>query len=307
MQQPNFDPGFTQQVNGTLRRAIEKDGSFNVRRRGTTWRDIHPYLHLVSMPWPGFLAVLILSFLVLNTLFACGYYLLGANQLHSELTRSAGGEFMSDFFFSAQTLTTVGYGSIWPRGIGANILSAFEAMCGLMSFALATSLLYGRVSRPSARISYSANLAVAPYLNGTSLQFRVLNRRQNSITDLEVTMLAMDVEGPPEARKRTYKLLKLERENVMFFPVSWTIVHPIDQDSPLFGKTAADLERLQSEFLILIKGYDDTFNQIVHSRCSYRYDEVVWGARFGPTFHINSDGDIILEVNKVSDLIRGAV
>lgn len=307
MQKPTFDPGLTQQVSGTLRRAIEKDGSFNVRRRGNTWRDVHPYLHLVSMPWPGFLAVLFLSFVVLNTFFACGYYLLGANELYSGIAVAAGGEFMNDFFFSAQTLTTVGYGSIWPMGLGANLLAAFEAMCGLMGFALATSLLYGRVSRPSAKISYSANLAVAPYMDGTSLQFRVVNRRQNSITELEVTMVLMDVEGPPGALKRVYKPLKLERDKVLFFPVTWTIVHPIDQDSPLYGKTAADLERLQSEFMILIKGYDDTFNQTVHSRYSYRYDEVVWGARFAPAFHINSGGDIILEVDKVGDLMRGQI
>ncbi|MEO8126776.1 MAG: ion channel [Bryobacteraceae bacterium] len=304
MQKPTFDPGLTQQVTGTLRRAIEKDGSFNVKRRGNTWKDVHPYLHLVSMSWTRFLAVLFVTFLVLNTIFACGYYALGAEELHSGIAASVGGEFMNDFFFSAQTLTTVGYGSIWPMGLGANLLAALEAMCGLMGFALATSLLYGRVSRPSARISYSENLAVAPYMDGTSLQFRVVNRRQNSIMELEVTMVLMDVEGPAGNLKRVYKPLKLERDKVLFFPVTWTLVHPIDQDSPLFGKTAEDLERLQSEFMILIKGYDDTFNQTVHSRYSYRYDEVVWGARFAPAFHIDAGGDIIVEVNKVGELMR---
>ena len=303
MQKPTFDPGLTQQVTGTLRRAIEKDGSFNVHRKGSSWRDIHPYLHLVSMPWPKFLGVLFLIFLALNTVFACGYYLLGAEELHSAVAASVGGEFMNDFFFSAQTLTTVGYGSIWPMGLGANLLAAFEAMCGLMVFALATSLLYGRVSQPSARISYSTNLAVAPYMDGTSLQFRVVNRRQNSITELEATMVLMDVEGQPGALKRVYKPLKLERDRVLFFPVTWTIVHPIDQDSPLFGKTNADLERQQSEFIVLLKGYDDTFNQMVHSRYSYRYDDIVWGRRFAPAFHLNADGDFILEVDKVGDLM----
>jgi inward rectifier potassium channel len=302
MQKPTYDPGLTQQVGGTLRRAIDKDGQFNVRRIGTTWRDVHPYLWLISVPWPHFLATIFVSFLILNTLFACGYYLLGANELHSSIANAVGGEFMNDFFFSAQTLTTVGYGSIWPQGLGANLLAAFEAICGLMIFALATSLLYGRMSRPSAKISYSATMAVAPYLDGTSLQFRVVNRRANSIMDLEVTMVLMDVEGAPGQLRRGFKPLKLEREKVLFFPVSWTIVHPIEEDSPLFGKTPADLERLQSEFLILIKGYDDTFNQMVHSRYSYRYDEVVWGARFTPAFHINDNGDIVLNVDKVGEL-----
>src|SRR5882762_8169262 len=117
MQKPTFDPGLTQQVGGKLRRALEKNGQFNVHRKGTTWRDVHPYLHLISMPWPGFLGVLFSGFLILNTLFTVGYYLLGANELHNEAAVEAlGGRFMNDFFFSAQTLTTVGYGHVWPQG-----------------------------------------------------------------------------------------------------------------------------------------------------------------------------------------------
>jgi inward rectifier potassium channel len=302
MQKPTFDPGLTQQVGGTLRRAIEKDGRFNVHRKGTTLRDVHLYLNLINMPWPAFLAVLFLSFLVLNTIFACGYYLLGPSELQSGIADTVGGEFMNDFFFSAQTLTTVGYGSIWPMGFGANVLAAIEAMCGLMGFALATSLLYGRASRPSAKISYSEKMTVAPYMDGTGLQFRVVNRRANSIMELDATVMLMDIEGPPGELKRAFKPLKLERDKLLFFPLTWTIVHPIDSESPLYGKTAADLERSQSEFLILIKGLDDTFNQTVHSRYSYRYDEVVWGARFAPAFHIDPDGDLVLEVDKVGEL-----
>jgi inward rectifier potassium channel len=303
MQKPTFDPGLTQQFNGELRRAINKDGRFNVRRNGTTWRDVHPYLHLINMNWPGFLAVLFMAFFVVNTLFAAGYYVLGANELHGTVAPDVGGIFLNDFFFSAQTLTTVGYGSVWPQGLGANVLAAFEAMCGLMGFALATSLLYGRMSRPSARISYSPKMAIAPYMDGLSLQFRIVNRRANSIMELEAKVLLMNVEGPPGELKRTYKPLKLERDNILFFPLTWTIVHPIDQDSPLYGNTAEDLERLQAEVLILIKGYDDTFSQTVHSRYSYRHDEIVWGARFMPAFRINPEGAILLEVDKVGEFI----
>jgi inward rectifier potassium channel len=299
MQKPTFDPGLTQQYSGVISRTINKDGQFNVRREGTTWRDIHPYLHLISMPWPGFLGVLFVSFLVLNTIFAVGYYLLGTSELHGGIAADVGGEFMNDFFFSAQTLTTVGYGSVWPQGLGANLLAAFEAMCGLMGFAFATSLLYGRVSRPSARISFSSKMAMAPYMDGTSLQFRIVNRRANSLMELEARVLLMEVEGPPGAQKRTFNPLKLERDEILFFPLTWTIVHPIDQDSPLYGKTPADLERLQAEILVQIKGYDDTFSQTVHSRYSYRYDEIVWGARFTPAFHIDPDGDWVLDVDKV--------
>ncbi len=302
MQKPTFDPGLTQQFNGKLRRAINKDGQFNVRRQGTTWRDVHPYLHLINMPWAAFLGVLFACFLVVNTLFATGYYLLGANELHGSVAPDVGGAFMNDFFFSAQTLTTVGYGSIWPQGLGANLLASFEAMCGLMAFALATSLLYGRVSKPSAKIGFSQNMTMSPYMDGTSLQFRVVNQRANSLMDLDARVLLMIVEGPPGALKRTYKVLKLERENVLFFPLTWTIVHPIDQESPLYGKTADDLQSWQAEALILIRGYDDTFSQTVHARYSYRHDEIVWGARFTPAFQIDPDGDLVLHVDKVSEL-----
>ena len=171
-----------------------------------------------------------------------------------------------------------------------------------MGFALATGLLFGRVSRPSARIGYSEKMTVTPYLDGTSLQFRVVNQRANNLMELEAKVLFMTVEGPPGELRRDYKVLKLERHNVFFFPLTWTIVHPIDEHSPLHGKTAQDLERLQAEILILIKGFDDTFSQTVHSRYSYRYDEIAWGARFVPAFDTDAEGALVLEVNKVGAL-----
>src|SRR5262249_33749795 len=143
---------------------------------------------------------------------------------------------------------------------------------------------------------------VAPYQNGASLQFRIVNQRRNSLMELEAKVMLMTVEGSGTESKRTYKILALERPSVYFFPLTWTIVHPIDAESPLYGKTAAYLERLQAEVLILIKGFDDTFSQTVHARYSYRYDEITWGARFTPAFHVDEEGDLLLEINKVGDL-----
>ncbi len=303
MDKPTFDPGLTQKFTTPLRRAINKDGSFNVRRRGTTWRDINGYLYLINMPWPGFFACVLGGYLVVNTLFALAYYALGPAQLQGGAYATANmPHFLNSFFFSAQTLTTVGYGSISPKGTAANIVAALEAMTGLMGFALATGLLFGRVSRPSARIGYSEQMVMALYGDVTSLQFRVVNKRANTLMELEAKVMLMTVEGEPGQRKRDYKVLKLERHNVYFFPLTWTIVHPIDEHSPLHGKTAADLHALQAEILILIKGFDDTFSQTVHSRYSYRYDEIVWGARFAPAFDVDAAGDIVLEVDKVGVL-----
>ena len=307
MEKPTFDPGLTQKFTVPIRRAINKDGTFNVHRRGTTWRDVNGYLYLINMSWTGFFLSVLIGYAAVNTLFALVYYALGPDQLQGADASTNFAHFLNSCFFSAHTLTTVGYGSISPKGTAANIVAAFEAMVGLMGFALATGLLYGRVSRPSARIGYSSNMVIAPYLDGTSLQFRVVNQRVNNLMELEAKVMLMTVEGKPGDLKRDYKVLKLERHNVYFFPLTWTIVHPIDEHSPLRGKSAADLERLQAEILILIKGFDDTFSQTVHSRYSYRFDEIVWGARFAPAFAVDERGDIVLEVGKVGEIAAAEV
>lgn len=302
MQNPSFDPGLTQQFAGPLRRIINKDGSFNVHRVGTTWRDFHPYLHLTNMSWPGFLGTLFLGYLAANTVFACAYYWLTPGQLQGAAGPDAIHRFWNGFFFSAHTLTTVGYGNIVPAGMGANWLASFEALVGVLGFAVATGLLYGRVSRPSAKIGYSDNILVSPYQDGNSLQFRVVNRRANSLVEIEARVLLMTVDRDGGPARRHYTQLKLERDRVLFLPLTWTVVHPIDNESPLWGKTAADLDRLQAEVLILLKGYDDTFNQTVLARHSYRHDELVWGKRFAPAFTVDSEGDLVLELRKVGEL-----
>jgi inward rectifier potassium channel len=302
MDKPTFDPGLTQKFTAPLRRAINKDGSFNVHRLGGTWRDVHPYLYLINMPWLGFFALFFGGYLAANTLFALVYYALGPNQLQGADAPTAVAHFLNSFFFSAHTLTTVGYGSISPRGTAANIVAATEAMVGLVGFALATGLLFGRVSRPSARIGYSEKMVVAPYRGGMSLQFRVVNLRKNNLMELEAKVMLMTVEGPAGDMRRDFKVLRLERHNVFFLPLTWTLVHPIDEGSPFWGKTVADLERVQAEILILMKGFDDTFSQTVHSRYSYRFDEIVWGARFATAFQVDDQGDIVLEVDKVGAL-----
>jgi inward rectifier potassium channel len=302
MPTPSFDPGLTQQFTAPVSRIINPDGSFNVRRRGVTWRDSHPYLLLTNMSWAGFLATLFLGYLVVNTLFAALYFAIGVEQLQGAEAPTALGRFANTFFFSAHTLSTVGYGSISPRGIGANVLASFESLTGVLGFAVATGLLFGRVSRPSARIGFSESMAVAPYGAGTSLQFRVVNRRRNSLMELEAVVMLMTVVMQDGKPKRVYQPLKLERERVMFFPLTWTIVHPIDTESPLDGKSAEDLARLQAEVLILIKGYDDTFSQTVLARRSYRHDEIGWERRFAPAFFVDEQGDLVLEVSKVGDV-----
>jgi inward rectifier potassium channel len=173
---------------------------------------------------------------------------------------------------------------------------------GVLAFAVATGLLFGRVSRPSARVGFSDQILMAPYQDGASLQFRVVNRRTNDLMDLDVRMMLMTVETRNGKPSREYNRLKLERDQVVFIPLTWTIVHPIDSESPLFGKSEADLKQQQAELLIVIKAYDDTFSQTVVARHSYRYDEIVWGRRFSPAFFVDEQGDMVLELPKLGEL-----
>ena len=306
MQKPGFDPGLTQKYTGNLRRIIDKDGSFNVRRRGGNWHDFHPYLHLINMGWLPFFAWLFLGYLVVNTAFALAYFWLGPGELIGADASTSGGRVINCFFFSAHTLSTVGYGSIAPKGMGANIVASLEALTGVLGFAVATGLLFGRVSRPSAKIGFSEKLLMAPYQDISSLQFRVVNRRANNLMEIEARVLLMTVDTVEGQAVRIYRQLKLEREQVLFFPLTWTVVHPIDRESPLWGVGPREFEAMQAEVMILIKAYDDTFSQTVFSRYSYRYDEVIWNQHFAPAFTVDGDGDLVLDLRKVGQVAEAA-
>jgi inward rectifier potassium channel len=300
MKKESFDPGLTTQFSGELRRTINADGSFNVKRSGLKWRDANPYLMLIDTTWTRFLLVVLTGFLAVNMIFAYFYLLIGIEHLKGlESDMSA---FANAFFFSVHTLTTVGYGNVYPEGPWANAISSLEAATGLMVFAIATGLLYGRFSRPSARIVYSKNAIIAPYQDGTSLQFRVANARSNTLMNMEARVLLMTVENADGGLKRSFIDLPLERPQIYFFALTWTIVHPIDSASPFFGKTREELGKLSAEILILIQGFDDTFSQQVHSRYSYRHDEMVWGAKFTPAFKVDTKGDLVVLVDHIDEL-----
>jgi inward rectifier potassium channel len=300
MKKESFDPGLTTQFNGELRRAINPDGTFNVHRRGTRLRDENLYLKMIDTTWPRFFLVVTIVFLVVNVAFAVLYLAIGIDRLQGiEPEMSA---FVNAFFFSVHTLTTVGYGNVFPRGAPANTVSAFEAATGLMVFAVMTGLLYGRFSRPSARILFSNNALIAPYQDGTSLQFRITNARSNTLMNLEARVLLMTVVKNDGQLKRDFVDLELERRKVYFLPLTWTIVHPIDSASPLSGKTAEDLKSMSAEILILIQAFDDSFSQVVHSIYSYRDNEILWGAKFVPAFNVDPKGDLILDLDRVHEL-----
>jgi len=300
MAQQSFDPGLSQKFTGNIRRVINKDGSFNVKRIGLGLQNFHFYQYLVSISWLQFFGLILAGYIVANAIFAFVYLAIGIENLHGAETISGSGSFWDAFFFSAHTLTTVGYGNMYPSGFWINVAAASEAMIGLLAFALGTGLLYGRFSRATASIIFSEHAIIAPYEDKTALEFRIANRRINMLIDVEASIVLTTVEMVDGKLIRVYKTMKLERTSVAFLPLTWTIVHPIDETSPIFNKTTDDLAALQTELLILIKGFDDTFNQSVHARYSYRYDEIVQGRRFTLAFYTNDDGDMVLEMDKIN-------
>jgi inward rectifier potassium channel len=296
-----FDPGLTQQYTGPLLRAINKDGSFNVRRRGYGSLAGSIYILLVNLSWQAFFSIVAMAYLVVNLIFAAIYLMIGQGSLHPNERDLELGPFGRAFFFSVQTLTTVGYGSIYPYGFAAHAVAALEAALGLMLFALATGLLFSRFSRPSSKLVFSDQMVVAPYRDITALQFRVANQRSNVLMEVKADMMLMTVEvGADGQLKRNFVELPLERNGVFFLALTWTIVHPINEASPLWGKTVEDLKRMQAEVMILIRGFDDSFSQVVHTRYSYRWDEVEWSAKFTSAFDVAPEGHIVLDLGKMS-------
>ncbi|MDQ2713115.1 MAG: ion channel [Acidobacteriota bacterium] len=299
----SYDPGLTQKYTGVLSRIITKDGKFNVRRAGRrSWKDANPYLFLISTSWWRFWAMVVLTFVLINLTFA-GLYLTmernGIGHIKGAEAKTTALELLNVFFFSTHTLTTVGYGNMYPDGPTANFIAAAEALVGLMGFAIATGLLFGRFSQPSVRFGFSPTMAIAPYKENTSLQFRVVNRRSNNLIEVEARVMLMTVESENGRSTRKYTLLELERNDILFLALTWTVVHPIDAKSPLYGKIAEDLKKLQAEVVISLKGFDETFGQIVYSRYSYRYDEITWGVKFTSAFDIDEAGDLLLWIDKV--------
>jgi inward rectifier potassium channel len=289
----------------TRQRLLNRDGSFNVARSGLgLFESFAPYNQLLTISWAGFLAVVSVLYLILNLFFAVIFVLCGPEALLGPGSGMLGGRFSQAFFFSIQTFATIGYGQIGPNGFAANLVVTVEALVGLMYQALATGLLFARFARPTASVLFSRQAVVAPYTNGQALMLRIVNRRRNEIIQLEAQVLFSAVEPDNQGGTvRRYSLLPLERNKVTFFPLSWTIVHPIDSASPLAGRTPEDLDRTEAEILVLLTGVDEAFEQTVHARSSYRADEIVWNARFRSMFLQTGSGSrISVDITRVHDI-----
>lgn len=290
------DLGFGSKINSGGQRLINSDGSFNIERRGV--RYWAPYQSSVEMSWPQFLGMILLAFIGINALFAIIFQIIGVHSLHGVDHQGVLENFANCFFFSVQTFTTVGYGAISPGGLPANIVASLCALVGLISFAIATGLFFARFSKPVANIKFSKHALIADYQGGKSFQFRIANKRDAKILDLEAKVTMAWTERLEDGGiRRRFAGLELERDQVYMFPLNWTIVHPIDENSPLNGKTKADLEFLNVEFIILIEGHHETYAQQVQRVYSYFWNEVIWDANFQPMYFPGDNGKTILQLD----------
>lgn len=280
----NRDLGFGSVVARESRqRLLNRDGTFNVTRSGLGfWASLSLYHTLITTTWPRFFASVSISYLFINTIFATAYWACGPEALNGGGTELG---VLRSFFFSIQTFATIGYGHISPVGLLPNVIVTFESVVGLLWLALATGLVFARFSRPTAKIAFSERAVIAPYRGITAFEFRIANERKNQIIELEAKVLFSYFVEEQGKRTRRFDSLTLERSKVSFFPLNWTVVHPIDETSPLHGRGEDDLRASEAEFLILLTGIDETFSQNVHARSSYRWGEIVWRAKFGSIYN----------------------
>lgn len=283
-------------------RLINADGTFNIERRGKTAANI--YESVLAMSWGKILISFLVIYFLFNFVFAFIFMAIGPEYIIGAKGNTWMEMYTQMVYFSIQTFTTVGYGHMSPLGNAANLLSALVAFVGLISFAILTGLSFAKFSKPKAHILFSDNMLIAPNANNNSirsLQFRIVNATSNQIIDLNARVTLAWLEEDNGIMRRKFKRLDLEYESIHLFPLNWTIVHNIDEDSPLYGKSLQKLIDNKLEVLILVKGFDDTYSQIIHSKRSYSCTDLVDGARFIPMYK-NEDSTTILELSKLNDI-----
>jgi len=300
----NNDTGFGSNPNSVGGRFINKDGSFNLKREGVPFfRRIGVYQRMLSLPMWRFILVILAFYFVINIVFTGIYLFMGYDQLDGMIADTPWERIKEVFYFSTQTFTTLGYGRINPRGDGANIVSSLEALTGFLSFAIATGLIYGRFAKPKAYLQFSHMAVICPFKGKTALMFRFATYKDNhTLTNVEIKVnIALMVEENGHQEYRFYDLV-LERTKVDSLPMNWTVVHAIDENSPLIGLNKEDIAAADVELYVLITGFDEVYSSPVLQRTSYTYKEMVFDAKFIPMYRESTDGQTtILEMHKINE------
>ncbi|MFI5129158.1 MAG: ion channel [Chitinophagales bacterium] len=299
----NNDTGFGTSATSYGGRFINRDGSYNLRKEGISFFDRFSVFHtMLNMPTWKFVSVISFFFLFINLVYTAVYWMIGIDGFTGLVAVTKWQQIKEMFFFSTETFTTVGYGRVNPVGTAVNLVAAIEAMSGWTSFAVVTGLVYGRFAKPKSHIAFSDYALMGPYQDKMALMFRIASYKDNhNLTDAEIKVnLALQVH---ENEKTSYKFyeLQLERARVDTLMMNWTVVHPIDENSPLLGLAPEDYKTSDVEIYVQVKGFDDIYSATVIQRTSYVYDEIKFNAKFIPMFHESEDGKTtIVELDKLS-------
>ncbi|MFB2770742.1 ion channel [Pelatocladus sp. BLCC-F211] len=277
-----------------------QDGRFEISGMNvwySHWRD--PYHLLLTIPWPGFLALIAFSYVTTNALFALAY-LAGGDCI----ANARPGYFLDAFFFSVQTLASIGYGAMYPKTAYANLIVTIEAMMGLVGIAVMTGLAFARFSRPTARVIFSRVAVIAPHNGVPTLMFRTGNKRRNQILEAQLRVYLMRDEVTTEGYfiRRLHEL-NLIRSQTPSFTLSWTAMHPIDESSPLYGMTPESLAATKSAIVVSLSGIDETVIQVLHARQTYAAHEILWNNQFVDIFYHTSDGHRYIDYNYFHDVV----
>ena len=287
-------------------RFINKNGNANIQKVGIGFLEGISWYHtMLKIPRWKFFFIIILFYFIVNLFFASIYMLIGVENLRGVTSVSKIDKFGEAFFFSIQTFTTVGYGHISPSGFLASFVAAVEALSGLLSFAIATGLFYGRFSKPNAFIKFSENALIAPYKDGTALMMRLAPHKNTNLTDAEAFVTVGILIDENGVISNKFYNLPLEMSKINSLTLSWTLVHPIDEESPLFNLNQSDYKNTIGEILVYIKTFDDMYSSTVAKRTSYTFNEVVYGAKFSPMYSKNeSNTKTVLHLDNLNSFIK---
>lgn len=300
----NNDTGFGSNAENYGGRFVNKDGTFNVKKEGTPfWERISIFHYMLNIPLWKFISIILLIFLSINLIFTFIYLEIGQNEFIGIIATTRLDLIRELFFFSTETFSTVGYGRVNPVGGWANLASSLDALSGSLFFAVVTGLMYGRFSKPKAFLTFTKHALITPYHDISGLMFRLVSYKNNhTLTNVEVKVSLSLLEE--ENGKMTYKFydLPLERTRIDSLPMNLTVVHPIDENSPLQGLTNDDMRMADLEIYVLVRAFDDVYSNTVLQRTSYTYDEIIFDAKFIQMYRESEDGrTTIVELNKLNE------
>ena len=261
-----------------------------------SWGDLYHYL--LTITWKQFFCLTIFIYLTINVFFALAY-LIERNGIEN----ARPGSFIDAFSFSVQTMATIGYGAMYPSSIYTHFLVSIEVFIGLLGVAMATGLMFARFSKPTARILFSKVATISSYNGVPTLMFRTANQRNNFIVEAQVQANFLHPEISQEGEKlRRFYPLNLLRSQTPIFAYSWMIMHPIDEKSPLYGLAPQDLSKSNSQIIVVISGLDETVSQTVHSRYTYKGEDIYWNARFVDVLSWNDAGNPLIDYEHFHDV-----